>query len=272
MIELNGVSKWYGQEKAVDALSLKIPQGIVFGFLGPNGAGKTTTIKMLVGLARPDSGEIRIGGKEPADVSLRRITGFMPENPSFYDYLTGMEFLRFMYDLSGRSNDKRHTLRQMNANGVLLAYRASKRVASNPASIGLEEIFKKAGIYDARDKTIRHYSKGMRQRLAFAQAIVHDPEYIFLDEPLDGLDPLGRREVKQIIKELNADGKTVFFNSHILADVEEICDEIGVIHRGKLLYMGGVREFCKGMALEEQFVELISSTNNESVANKRIGK
>lgn len=260
MIELRNVSKIYGEEKVVDSLSFKIPKGIVFGFLGPNGAGKTTTIKMLVGLARPDSGEIRIDGRNPVEVSLRKIIGFMPENPAFYDYLTGMEFLRFMYELSIVSNQ------------VFKIPPCPLFDKKGGYSLPLENMLQKSGIYDARNKIIKHYSKGMRQRLAFTQAIAHDPEYIFLDEPLDGLDPLGRREVKQIIKELNADGKTVFFNSHILADVEEICDEIGVIHRGKLLYAGGVREFCKGMALEEQFVELISSMNSESVANKRIGK
>lgn len=238
MIELRNVSKIYGREKAVDSLSLKISRGIVFGFLGPNGAGKTTTIKMLVGISFQDEGEILIEGQKPSEKPLRFRIGFMPENPSFYDYLTGLEFLKFMYELSP----------------------LPKQIPSERESV-FTGVLKKTGIYDARHKIIKNYSKGMRQRLAFAQALVHNPEYIFLDEPLDGLDPLGRREVKKIIQELNSSGKTIFFNSHILADVEEICNEIGIIHRGKLLYAGGVKEFCAGRSLEEQFVKLIEASS-----------
>lgn len=238
MIELRNVSKIYGREKAVDSLSLKISRGIVFGFLGPNGAGKTTTIKMLVGISFQDEGEILIEGQKPSEKPLRFRIGFMPENPSFYDYLTGLEFLKFMYELSP----------------------LQKQIPSERESV-FTGVLKKTGIYDARHKIIKNYSKGMRQRLAFAQALVHNPEYIFLDEPLDGLDPLGRREVKKIIQELNSSGKTIFFNSHILADVEEICNEIGIIHRGKLLYAGGVKEFCAGRSLEEQFVKLIEASS-----------
>jgi ABC-2 type transport system ATP-binding protein len=257
MVRLENVSKSFGSEKAVNSLSLSVKKGIVFGFLGPNGAGKTTTIKMLVGLSSPDEGIITVGERNPCDISLKSRLGFMPENPSFYDYLTGLEFLKFMHSLSGASlpinESSEENTRSLN-----------RRLKERSQKISDEyflEILKKMGLAGAEHKMIRHYSKGMRQRLAFAQAVVHDPEYLFLDEPLDGLDPIGRREIKRIILDLNQRGKTIFFNSHILSDVEEICDEIGIIHRGKLLYAGGVNEFCKGKPLEEQFVQLIEKNS-----------
>ena len=159
MIEIKNVSKSYDDQKVVNSLNFKVEKGVVFGFLGPNGSGKTTTMKMLVGLARPDSGLVTINGKSPLDISTRENIGFMPEEPSFYDYLTGMEFLQF----AGRLFDKNY-----------------ENFESKCASI-----LKKVGIYEAKDKMTRTYSKGMKQRLGFAQAIINDPEYIFLDEPLD---------------------------------------------------------------------------------------
>ena len=155
----------------------------------------------------------------------------MPETPYFYERFTGMEFMRFCGDLFGRHGS------------------AFDSFAS--------EILKKVGIYDARDYAIKTYSKGMRQRLGFAQALVNDPEYIFLDEPLDGLDPVGRHEMKDVMRSLKHEGKKIFLNTHILYDVEEVCDELGVIHRGRLLYAGPVKEFCAGKSLEERFVETV---------------
>ena len=229
MIEVKHLKKFYGERAVVDDLSLTIKKGTVFGFLGQNGAGKTTTIKMMVGIANPDEGSIMIGGKHSSDISMRENIGFMPEAPYFYDRLTGLEFLEFCGALFEAHKTKNEYL----------------------------EILKKVGIYDARDRAINTYSKGMKQRLGFAQTMVNDPDYIFLDEPLDGLDPLGRREIKKMILELKSRGKTIFFNSHILYDTEEICDEIGVIHDGRLLYSGGVKEFCKGEPLEKRFVALV---------------
>lgn len=155
----------------------------------------------------------------------------MPELPSFYEYLTGNEFLSFCETLSRGST----------------AFTKEKS----------EKIFKKVGLFEARNLPIREYSKGMRQRLAFAQAIVHEPEYIFLDEPLDGLDPIGRKEFKQYIKELKREGKTILFSSHILFDAEELCDEIAIIHKGRLIYTGNIPDFCAGKTLEKQFVDTI---------------
>lgn len=237
MIEISGITKKFGKQKAVDGLTLKIGAKSVFGFLGPNGAGKTTTMKMIVGLAKPDVGTIKIGGRPSSDPEAREDIGFMPENPYFYDYLTGFEFLRFCGRLFKKSYDK--------------------------TKEEYLDILKKVNLYEARDKLVRTYSKGMKQRLGFAQAIINDQEYIFLDEPLDGLDPLGRREIKNIIKTLQTEGRTVFFNSHILSDVEDLCDEIGIIYAGKLIYSGPVRDFTKGRTLEEQFISTIQSLEDK---------
>ncbi|OGN07702.1 MAG: hypothetical protein A3C61_02905 [Candidatus Yanofskybacteria bacterium RIFCSPHIGHO2_02_FULL_39_10] len=238
MIEIKNVSKTYGDQKAVNNLSLSISEGSVFGFLGPNGAGKTTTIKMLTGINSPDEGTVEIDGHSPEISSVREKIGFKPEEPHFYEYLTGLEFIKFAGDLFEQSYKK--------------------------TEVEYLEIMKSAGIYDARDKIIKNYSKGMRQRLGFAQATVNNPEYIFLDEPLEGLDPIGRRELKDMIRRLRSQGKTIFFNSHILSDIEILCDKIGVIHRGELIYTGPVLEFCRGKSLEERFIEEVEGINNKS--------
>lgn len=235
MIKISKVSKYFGKIKIVDNLSLSINEGSVFGFLGPNGAGKTTTIKMIVGLSKPDDGKITIDGKNPLFSKTKKLIGFMPENPNFYDYLTGEEFLQFCFDL---------TLNKIDKNSDLV-------------SLALEEV----GISEAKDKKVKYYSKGMKQRLGLASALVADPKYIFLDEPLDGLDPIGRIEVKKIILKLKNSGKTVFLNSHILSDVEEICDQIGIIDQGKLIFEGSVKSFCKGESLEKKFIELIEKNS-----------
>ena len=156
----------------------------------------------------------------------------MPEEPHFYDQLTGLEFIEFANKLFGDGG--------------------------SPGK-DLKDILGRVGIYDARNKKIRTYSKGMKQRLGFAQALVNNPKYIFLDEPLDGLDPVGRLEIKTILQNLKEEGKTIFFNSHILSDVESICDNIGIIHRGKLIYSGSISQFRNGLSLEEKFVETIKS-------------
>ncbi len=236
MIEIRNVSKIYDDYKAVNDLSLTVKDGTVFGFLGPNGSGKTTTIKMLVGLIKPDEGEIKIGGNSPADMNTRDNIGFMPEEPHFYDYLTGQEFLEFAYNLFDRKN-----------------------IISEKE---YEDTLKMAGIFEARKKMIRTYSKGMKQRLGFAQAIINNPDYIFLDEPLEGLDPIGRRELKNTIKKLKDERKTIFFNSHILSDIENICDEIGIIYKGKLIYSGAVSGFTGSGSLEDKFVAAIEGIKN----------
>ncbi len=237
MITIQNLTKSYDEIPAVNDLSLIIPTGSVFGFLGPNGAGKSTTMKMLVGINKPDTGNILIDGKSPLLTSTRQDIGFMPEEPHFYDQLTGLELLEF-------TNRLFETKRQK-----------SKQE--------LEKILEKTGILHAKDNKIRNYSKGMKQRLGFSQVLVNDPKYIFLDEPLEGLDPIGRREMKVIMENIKKEGRTIFFNSHILADVELMCDLIGIIHKGKLVYSGSVKEFCGSKSLEDQFVDTIRSIDKK---------
>lgn len=242
MINLENVSKHFGKQKAVEDLTLKINTGVTFGFLGQNGAGKTTAMKMIVGLSRPDQGQITIKDRPVSDPKTREMIGYMPEAPYFYDRLTGLEFLSFVNELFPRSR------------------RASgKRI---------EEILKQVGLTSAEKRPIKNYSKGMKQRLGFAQALVNDPEYLFLDEPLDGLDPIGRREIKTMIQNLQQEGRTIFFNSHILYDTEELCDEVGILHQGKLLYAGPVAEFCAGKSLEDRFVEMVGMELGKGVASR----
>lgn len=239
-ITISNISKWYGTEKkgkfSVKDLNISIKKGSVFGFLGPNGAGKTTTIKMIVGLAKPTSGHIKIAGGSPDDISVKQKIGFMPESPSFYLYLTGREFLEFVSSLFAikNNNDK------------------------------IDELLKSVELFDAANRQVRTYSKGMLQRLGLAQALINDPEILFLDEPLDGLDPLGRAEIKKIILALKAKNKTIFLNSHILSDVAELCDYVGIIDKGTLLIMDTPANITRGHRdLEEAFVALINKRRKE---------
>lgn len=233
MLEFSHVTKTYKKRiPAVNDFSLKVDVP-VFGFLGQNGAGKTTIMKMIVGLLAPTEGTILLDDKPSVEPASKKRIGFMPETPYFYERMTGLEFMHLCdeLDASRTQNRKEH----------------------------YETLLKRVGIYDARNFEIRTYSKGMRQRLGFAQALVNDPEYLFLDEPLDGLDPLGRREMKEVMLELKKEGRKMFLNTHILYDVEEICDGVAVIHEGKLLYAGTVKDLCKGKPLEERFVETVAA-------------
>jgi ABC-2 type transport system ATP-binding protein len=228
-IRLRALSKSFrghlgiGKTLAVDALDLEVRRGEVFGLLGPNGAGKTTTLKMMLDLLRPDGGEVLLFGGRPSDPESRARVGYLPENPYFYDYLTAEEFLDFYGRLQGvKSGARREMVR-----------RAIKRV-------GLE----------GRERTaLRKFSKGMIQRVGLAQAIQHDPELVILDEPMSGLDPIGRREVRDLILALKEAGRTVFFSSHILQDAEMICDRVAILDRGRLRAIGSLREMVSGKAL-----------------------
>jgi ABC-2 type transport system ATP-binding protein len=235
-IRINNLSKEYftpaGSVFAVRDLSLTVPRGTVFGFLGPNGAGKTTTMKMLVGLERPTKGEVLIDGGSPSDIVVRRNVGFMPESPSFYLYLTGREFLQFVAD-------------------IFDIKKATNRI---------DEVLSLVELLGRENRQIRTYSKGMLQRLGLAQALLNDPQILFLDEPLDGLDPLGRSEIKHIFLTLKGEGKTIFLNSHILADVAEICDTVGIIDRGTLIAHDAPSAIARGYRdLEDAFVHIIKN-------------
>ena len=211
--------------KGVD---LTVRRGDVFGLLGPNGAGKTTTVKVALGLMRPSSGSVELGVPGLAHV------GYMPENPYFYDYLSGREFLGFCARLFGLDADARR-----------------ERVEQLLADVGLRDA---AGVH------LRKYSKGMLQRVGIAQALVNDPELVLLDEPMTGLDPVGRVEVKRIIEGLHERGKTVMFNSHILSDVHELCSRIAIMREGRVAWQGTVDEaLAEASTLEEFFVQVVTS-------------
>ncbi len=202
--------------RALDNLSLEVERGDVFGFLGPNGAGKTTTLKLLMQLVFPTSGGAEILGRPLGDVSVKRRIGFLPENPYFYDYLTAEELLTYFAGLFGYRGPDRRT-------------RASRL---------LDEV----GIGAERRLQLRKFSKGMVQRVGLAQALINDPELVILDEPMSGLDPLGRRDVRSLILGLRDRGCTVFFSSHVLSDAEALCSRVAILARGRLVASGRLAE------------------------------
>jgi ABC-2 type transport system ATP-binding protein len=202
--------------RAVKDLDLSVEDGEIFGFVGPNGAGKTTTIKMLMGLIFPTSGKAFIYDAPIPSPEAKRRIGFLPENPSYYEFLTGREALRFFGQLSD--------------------------VASTDLPRRTEELLGMVGLSDAADRQIRKYSKGMQQRLGIAQALVGDPSFVVLDEPMSGLDPIGRKDVRDLILELRRQGKTVIFSTHILPDVEALADRVGVILGGELRDVGRITD------------------------------
>ena len=222
VLELEGLSKsfrsdWtFRRTPVVQDLSLQVEPGEVFGFLGPNGAGKTTTIKMIVDLIRPDAGALRIFGLPASDPRSRERLGFLPETTHFYDYLTGREFLLFCARFVRFDRGQRR-----------------RRV---------DEMLERTGIAAAADRPLRKYSKGMQQRLGLAQALLGDPDLVILDEPMSGLDPVGRREVRDLILDLRERGKTVFFSSHILQDAEMLCDRVAILDKGRLRSQGRLEE------------------------------
>ena len=213
------VGFWGRRVTAVDQVSLDVRRGEVFGFLGPNGAGKTTTLKMLMGLIYPTSGQARIFGHAVGDPAAKAKLGFLPESPYFYDYLTSREFLNFyghLFGLWGGSLNRR-----------------------------VDELLDLVGMTHARDLQLRKFSKGMLQRVGIAQALINDPKLVVLDEPMSGLDPIGRKEVRDLIFRLKESGKTVMFSSHILHDAELLCDRVAMIMKGRLVACGPVTELIE---------------------------
>ena len=223
------VGFWGKRVTAVDGLNLEVRRGEVFGFLGPNGAGKTTTLKMLMGLIYPTSGQARLFGRDLSDPLAKARLGFLPESPYFYDYLTSREFLGFyghLFGLWGAVLDKR-----------------------------IDELLELVGMTHAKDLQLRKFSKGMLQRIGVAQALINDPELVVLDEPMSGLDPIGRKEVRDLILRLKDSGKTVLFSSHILHDAEVLCDRVAMILKGRLVACGRVTDLLDQGASHQ--VELV---------------
>jgi ABC-2 type transport system ATP-binding protein len=224
-ISIHGLSKTYKGKRGAKLVALKnldlmIEKGEIFGFLGPNGAGKSTTIKTLMGLIRPTSGSALIMGKDISSPEARRHVGFLPENPAFYEYLSAAEYLNFV--------------------GRTFSMDASR--LENKC----EEVLKLLDLWDARKRLLRSYSKGMVQRVGLAQALLHDPDVYIFDEPMSGLDPIGRTLVKEIIMDLKGRGKCVFFSTHITSDVESVCDRVGVIVKGEMKCVRKVDEIAVG--------------------------
>jgi ABC-2 type transport system ATP-binding protein len=223
------VGFWGKKVTAVDHVSLDVRRGEIFGFLGPNGAGKTTTLKILMGLIYPSSGTARLFGYSVGDHRAKARLGFLPESPYFYDFLTSREFLRFyghLFDFSGKVLEQR-----------------------------VDELLELVGMTPAGDLQLRKFSKGMLQRVGIAQALINDPELVILDEPMSGLDPIGRKEVRDLILRLKESGKTVMFSSHILHDAEVLCDRVAMIMKGRLVACGHVSELIAGDTTHE--VEMV---------------
>jgi len=240
-IKCEGLTKRYRDIIALDNLDLSVEEHSIFGFLGPNGAGKTTTIKLLVGLSAPLKGKAWVAGHEITSgaIGLRSKIGYLPEVPAFYDWMTGLEFLSFIGELHHLSKAE-----------------IKKRC---------DELLELVELKEAAKRRIGGYSRGMRQRLGIAQAIINKPEVLFLDEPCSALDPIGRREVLELIKRLSA-GATVFMSTHILSDVERVCDSVGIIDRGKLITTSSMEELQRKYArsvfeleFEEDAAPLVAS-------------
>jgi len=222
-IEILGLEKTYKvgfwrkhPKRALEPLHLTVEEGEIFGFLGPNGAGKTTTLKLLMGLVFPTAGTARILGREWTDPEVKAQIGFLPEQPYFYDYLTAHELLDYYGQLSG--------------------------VAAQDRKRRIPEVLARVGLADVKGVQLRKFSKGMLQRAGIAQAILHNPKLVFFDEPMSGLDPLGRREVRDLMEQLKQEGKTVFFSTHILSDAEALCDRVAIINKGVLRGVGAVED------------------------------
>jgi ABC-2 type transport system ATP-binding protein len=215
-------------KRVLHGVSFAVREGEIYGFVGPNGAGKTTTLKVLMGLIRPTAGRAAILGCDVTDTAFRRHIGFLPENPYFYSFLSAPEILRFYARLSGVENA-----------------RLAERVEASIEMVGLEH---------ASDARLGTYSKGMLQRVGIAQALIHDPRVVFLDEPMSGLDPVGRKDIRDIVLRLKDEGRTVFMNTHILSDVEMICDRVAIIVRGRIRYEGLIQDFLKDDELYSDIV------------------
>src|SRR5580692_2633575 len=240
-IEIERLTKDYAvgfwrkkMRRSLDHLTLQVNQGEAFGFLGPNGAGKTTTLKLLMGLIFPTSGEARIQGRSIADIGMHRQIGYMPEQPYFYDYLTARELLDYFARVFGFNRAERE--------------------------VRIKKFLDRVGLSASSDVQLRKFSKGMLQRVGIAQAILHDPQVVFLDEPMSGLDPVGRREVRDIILDLKRQGRTIFFSTHILSDAEMLCDRVAVLVEGKLRGIGSPGEI---VSMEVQGMEILFEVGKE---------
>jgi ABC-2 type transport system ATP-binding protein len=250
IIEIENLTKDYEvgfwrkrKVRALDGLTLTVEPGQIFGFLGANGAGKTTTLKILMRLIFPTAGTAQILGRDIADIAMHERIGYLPENPYFYDYLTAREFLNFCGQLFGQDRKTR----EQRTEELLIRVNLEKK---------------------SWNRQLRKFSKGMLQRVGLAQALVNDPEIVFLDEPMSGLDPVGRREVRDLIAALRTQGKTVFMCSHILSDIEVLCDNVAILKKGRLARAGSLEELRAG---EAGTVEVIATGADGDALRKQLG-
>ena len=234
------VGFWNRPVTALEHLDVEVRRGEVFGFLGPNGAGKTTTLKILMGLIYPSSGTAWIMDRPIGDVNVKHQIGFLPESPYFYDYLTGEEFLRFYGQLFG-----------------LHCAALSDRI---------DYLLQLVGLPHVRTLQLRKFSKGMLQRIGIAQALINDPHLVMLDEPMSGLDPVGRKEVRDLILRLKEEGKTIFFSSHILHDAELLCDRVSILVKGRIVAMGSVKDLV-GHASAPSIEVVVEGLGEEGLAH-----
>ncbi len=240
-IYLSGVSKRYGDTLAVDDVCLSVAHGEVFGFLGPNGAGKSTLVKMILGLTHPTAGDIEVLGQPVGSLAARAQVGYLPETFRFHDWLTASELLHFHARLA--------------------------RVSADARSQRVRELLELVGLKDRASDRISTFSKGMMQRVGLAQALVSEPRLVILDEPTSALDPIGRREVRDRIRELGEQGVTVFLNSHLLSEVEQVCDRVAIIDHGSIVAEGKLDEL-----LNAQEIELRAGEGAEAVAQETLGE
>jgi ABC-2 type transport system ATP-binding protein len=251
IIEIENLTKDYEvgfwrkrKVRALEGLSLSIDAGEIFGFLGANGAGKTTTLKLLMRLIYPTEGNAWILGHDISNVAMHHRIGYLPESPYFYDYLTAREFLEYCGELFGQTRSGR-----------------GRRTESLLARVRLDE--------KSWNTQLRKFSKGMLQRVGLAQALINDPEVVFLDEPMSGLDPVGRREVRDLIASLRQEGKTVFMCSHILSDIEVLCDRVAILKRGRLAHVGALDELRR-RAGESNFVEIVATATDAETLSRHL--
>jgi ABC-2 type transport system ATP-binding protein len=248
-LEISGLSKSYptgvlhrGRRSALEELTLTVARGEVFGYLGPNGSGKTTTLKVLLGLLRADRGTARVLGIPHTERSWRHRAGYLPENPYLYDYLTPQEYLDYAGRLFGMSpSDRRERARQ---------------------------VLERVGLADSARVPLRRFSKGMLQRAGLAQALLNDPEVVFLDEPMSGLDPIGRHMVKEVILDLRSRGRTVFFSTHILSDAEALCDRVALLRAGRLVTVGRLDEILR---IDVSHLEVLVSGGDAGLLERLTG-
>ena len=233
VVEIRGVSRQFGDVMAVDNLTLSLGTGEIMGFLGANGVGKTTTIKMLLGLIRPSSGTVSVLGGDPSDPKVRAKIGYMPEIAYYYPYLNARELLAFYGGLCGMD-------------GKTIRART-------------DELLETVGLADAAKRPLKTYSKGMLQRAGIAQALLHNPDLLVLDEPFTGLDPLARIHFRELMHRLREQGKSIFFSSHELGETELLCDKVAILKAGRAVYQGPVRQLAGDgeKNLERLFLEVI---------------